>query len=174
MTGPEMAGEAVGRLTRTGFFPVISIILGLPGEEPSDVADTLRLVKGFEGQELVVFPVFYEPILEEDIFATGNFSIKNMRADHLELYRTCYEINFRRVPRLMWTMIVPGGILLKRMTLHVMAWPEIATGGRHPQDALKMHQYRKRLLWHNGGSMNQFVLHQYTTFIPPRKRVRPP
>jgi hypothetical protein len=124
---PEMVREAVGRLTRTGFFPVISIILGLPGEEPSDVADTLRLVKALAGQELVVFPVFYEPILKEDIVTASNFSIKNMRPDHLELYRTCYEINFRRVPKLMWDNQRAGGVpLLKRMTLQVMGRAEIA------------------------------------------------
>jgi radical SAM superfamily enzyme YgiQ (UPF0313 family) len=124
---PEMVHEAVGRLTRTGFFPVVSIILGLPGEEPSDVADTLRLVKELTSQELVVFPVFYEPILKEDIVSTGNFSIKNMRADHLELYRTCYEINFRRVPKLMWDNQWAGGVpLLKRMTLQIMGRAEIA------------------------------------------------
>jgi radical SAM superfamily enzyme YgiQ (UPF0313 family) len=99
---PEMVREAVNRLTRTGFFPVVSIILGLPGEESSDVAATLRLVNELTSHELVVFPVFYEPVLKEDIVSTGNFSISNMRADHLELYRTCYGINFRRVPRLMW------------------------------------------------------------------------
>ncbi len=124
---PEMVREAVDRLTRTGFFPVVSIILGLPGEEPSDVAATLRLVKELTSHELVVFPVFYEPILKEDIVSTGNFSISNMRADHLELYRTCYEINFRRVPKLMWDNQRAGGVpLLKRMTLQAMGRAEIA------------------------------------------------
>ncbi len=124
---PEMVREAVGRMTRTGFFPVISIILGLPGEEPSDVAATLRLVKELTSQELVVFPVFYEPILEEDIISLGSFSAKNMRADHLELYRTCYEINFKRVPKLMWDNQLAGGVpWLKRMVLQIMGRAEIA------------------------------------------------
>ncbi|MGD9158504.1 MAG: radical SAM protein [Desulfobacteraceae bacterium] len=124
---PEMVCEAVGRMTRTGFFPVISIILGLPGEQPSDVAATLKLVNELTSQELVVFPVFYEPILEEDIMSSGNFTIDKMRADHLELYRTCYEINFKRVPKLMWDNQWAGGVpWLKRMALQAMGRAEIA------------------------------------------------
>ncbi len=124
---PEMVREAVGRMTRTGFFPVISIILGLPGEEPSDVAKTLRLVKELTNQELVVFPVFYEPILKEEIESRNKFSIDSMRADHLELYRTCYEINFKRVPKLMWDNQRAGGVpWFKRMILQGMGRAEIA------------------------------------------------
>ncbi|NLD39583.1 MAG: B12-binding domain-containing radical SAM protein [Desulfatiglans sp.] len=123
---PDIIREAVGRMTRSGFFPVISIVLGLPGEEPKDVIDTLSLIKELSSQELVVFPVFYEPVLEKDIRAGGGFSVSSMSMSHFELYRTCYEINFKRVPKLMWDNQQAGGVpWLKRMIMQVMGRAEI-------------------------------------------------
>ncbi len=122
----DMVLEAVNRLTQTGFFPVISIVLGLPGEQPSDVSDTLRMVKELARREVVIFPIFYEPVLAEDIESFGGISLKNMRADHLALYRACYEINFKRVPKLMWDNQTAGSVpWLKRMALQVMGRLEI-------------------------------------------------
>lgn len=122
----DMVREAVNKMTLTGFFPVISIILGLPGEEPSDVRETLNLVKEMESREAVVFPIFYEPVITEEIDSGKGFSVKDMRSDHLELYRTCYEINFKRIPRLMWDNQYAGGVpWLKRAALQVMGRAEI-------------------------------------------------
>jgi radical SAM superfamily enzyme YgiQ (UPF0313 family) len=123
---PEMVREAVGKMNRTGFFPVISVILGLPGEGPQDVAATLRLVRELARREVVVFPIFYEPIRTEEIKAGQRFSRVDMRSDHLELYRTCYEINFKRVPKLFWDNQRAGGVpWLKRAVLQVMGRAEI-------------------------------------------------
>ena len=75
----------------------------------------------------MVFPVFYEPILKEEIESRNKFSIDSMRADHLELYRTSYEINFKRVPKLMWDNQRAGGVpWFKRMILQGMGRAEIA------------------------------------------------
>jgi radical SAM superfamily enzyme YgiQ (UPF0313 family) len=122
----DMVSEAVARMNRTGFFPVISVILGLPGEQPSDVAATLKLVQKLSSQEVVVFPIFYEPILPREILARQRFSREDMRPDHLELYRTCYEINFKRVPKLFYDNQRAGGVpWLKRAALQVMGRAEI-------------------------------------------------
>ncbi len=91
--------EAAERLTRTGFFPVFSLVLGLPGETPEDVARTRRLVEHLADKPCVIFPVFHEPPPESGRRA---FTIADMRSDHVELFASCYELNFRRVPKLVW------------------------------------------------------------------------
>jgi len=122
----DMVREAVARMNRTGFFPVISVILGLPGEQPADVAATLKLVQKISRQDVVVFPIFYEPILPQEIQARQRFSLETMRPDHLELYRACYEINFKRVPKLFWDNQRAGGVpWLKRAVLQAMGRAEI-------------------------------------------------
>ncbi len=101
----EMVKETAERMNRTGFFPVFSIILGLPGETRDDVERTGKLVEYLGRKRAVIFPVFYEPLSSEEV----GFGIEDMRSEHLALYRACYEINFRLMPRLFWDNQRAGG-----------------------------------------------------------------
>jgi len=116
-----MVKEAAERINRNGFFAVFSIILGLPGETPADVARTLALVKKLAAKRAVIFPIFYEPLSQQEIEAGCRFTLPKMRADHLELYRTCYEINFKHVPRLFWDNQRAGGVSrTKRVLMQIL------------------------------------------------------
>jgi hypothetical protein len=110
----DLARQASERMTRAGFFSVFSIILGLPGETPDDIARTLKLVRQLAQQQAVIFPIFYEPIMP----GLGKpFTLADMRADHLELYRTCYENNFVRVPKLFWDNQRAAGVSFAKRAL---------------------------------------------------------
>jgi len=127
----DLVREAAERMTRNGFFSVFSIILGLPGETPDDVARTLRLVKYLATKRAAVFPIFYEPILTDEIRTGQRFTLKKMRADHLELYKTCYEINFKLVPRLFWDNQRAGGVSwTKRVLMQILGRSEILSWRR--------------------------------------------
>jgi radical SAM superfamily enzyme YgiQ (UPF0313 family) len=110
----EMVREACAKMTRTGFFPVFSIVLGLPGETPDDVARTRELVRWLGTQRAVIFPIFYEPWQPGDGPA---FGLERMRMDHFELFTACYEINFRRVPSLYADNQRAGGVSWAKRTL---------------------------------------------------------
>lgn len=123
----ELLYTTAARMTRNGYFSVVSLVLGMPGETPDDIQKTLKLVKFLETQDAVVFPVFYEPHTREDIVAERRFSIATMRPEHLELYRTCYEINFKKVPLLFWDNQRCAGVSwLKRATMRVLGKTEVA------------------------------------------------
>jgi len=127
----QMIRDAADRMNRCGFFPVMSLVLGLPGETPADVAATLELVKDLRRKRAVVFPVFYEPMTADEIAADRRFSLATMTPEHLELYRTCYEINFKMVPRLFWDNQRAGGVpWIKRAVMQTMGRGEVLTWRR--------------------------------------------
>jgi len=120
----NMVRDAVSRLDCAGFFPVLSIIIGLPHETGEDLARTFRLVKDMAKKRAAVFPVFYEPLSRDE----KPFTLKEMRSDHLELYAQCYEINFKWVPPMFWDNQRAGGVSWRRRALmRILGKTEIRT-----------------------------------------------
>ena len=128
----ELVLDSARRLTQAGFFPTYSLILGLPGETPDDVRRTIALVQRLAQSPVVVFPVFHEPVRADARAAGEAFTLEKMTPAHLELYRLCYELNFRQVPRLFWDNQRAGGVgWAKRAFLQVLGWGEIVTWRRN-------------------------------------------
>jgi radical SAM superfamily enzyme YgiQ (UPF0313 family) len=124
--------EAVDKLSRTGFFPVVSLVLGLPGETPDELARTQRLVTHLAGQRAAVFPVFYEPIRPASAGGGERFALATITPEQLDLYTTCYEINFRQIPRVYWDNQAAGGVSwLKRMMIQFLGRLEMGSWRRN-------------------------------------------
>lgn len=102
--------EQVRRLARLGYFPLVSVIIGLPGETPEDVERTSAWVGQLTDERLAVFPVFHAPLDG----GTAPFGLEDMTAAHWRLFRACYRLNFRWVPRLFWDNQTAGGVPLWR------------------------------------------------------------
>ena len=113
---PQLILDVADRLSNAGFFPVFSIVLGLPGETPNDIAATLKLVKKLAEKPVVIFPVFFEPVTVKDIQSRIGFNLEKITPAYLELYTTCYEINFKRVPKLFWDNQRAAGVSLTKRT----------------------------------------------------------
>jgi radical SAM superfamily enzyme YgiQ (UPF0313 family) len=106
----EFCEHQVRRLVRLGYFPLISILFGLPGETPDDVERTFRWVQRLSGERLAVFPLFNAPLAA----GASPFGLKEMSPAHWRLFRACYDLNFRWVPRLFWDNQSAAGVPLWR------------------------------------------------------------
>ena len=113
----EFSESQVRRLVRLGYFPLISILFGLPGETPADVERTLRWVERLSSERLAIFPLFNAPLSA----AAARFGLREMSAPHWRLFRACYDLNFRWVPRLVWDNQSAAGVpLWRRSTLQAL------------------------------------------------------
>ena len=109
----EICLTQVRRLSALGYFPLVSLVMGLPGETAADVERSLQWVAALGGLRAAVFPVFHAP-LELDL---PRFGIRDMTPAHWRLFRTCYRMNFQWMPRLFWDNQTRGGVALGRRLL---------------------------------------------------------
>ncbi len=113
---PEVAAAQVGRLVRAGFLPMVSVIVGLPGETDADVERTLAWVESFRTERVAVSPLFYAPIDGRPPVTARDLSPLQWR-----LVRTCYRSNFKWIPRLYWDSQRAAGICpVRRCLLQVL------------------------------------------------------
>ncbi|MDI6449925.1 B12-binding domain-containing radical SAM protein [Anaerobaca lacustris] len=127
----RMVRETADRTTRCGFFPVVSVLLGMPGETPDDVTATLELVRDLAAKNAVIFPIFYEPMATGAEADKQRFTLAKMTLEHLELYRTCYEQNFKMVPKLFWDNQRAGGVSwARRAFMQTLGHGEVMTWRR--------------------------------------------
>jgi len=127
--------EQVRRLCRAGFEPMLSLVVGLPGESDADVRRCLEWVRALRDQPVTVFPVLYAPI-------HGQFPPDGMklRRIHWQLIREAYEFNFPGVARIFWGDQTEAGVPLgKRVLLQMLGKGQVAQWrwlfGRHYRKA---------------------------------------
>jgi radical SAM superfamily enzyme YgiQ (UPF0313 family) len=91
----EFTKQQMHRLVRTGFFPLVSLVLGLPHEEFHDAELSLRWVRGLRDQRMSVFPVVLAPL-------SGSDPVPKLSRLHWQTVIESYRLNFKWVPRLVW------------------------------------------------------------------------
>ena len=109
----EVCLEQVRRLSALGYFPLVSLVMGLPGETQADVEQTQRWVDALGDLRAAVFPVFHAS-LEAD---RPRFGVRDMTPAHWRLFRACYRLNFKWMPGLFWDNQTRAGVSLGRRLL---------------------------------------------------------
>jgi len=89
----DFSARQLRRLCRAKFFPMASIMIGLPGERDEHLQETLRWVESLGDERMAVFPLLYAPV-----DGTEPPNPRALRAVHWDLIRRCYRRNFRWVP----------------------------------------------------------------------------
>lgn len=106
----------IERLCEVGFFPMVSLVMGMPGETQEHVRRTLDFVKSLRGLQVSVFPMILAP-LDGSIAPTG----KDLTPLHWDLIKEAYRFNFKWVPKMYWDNQCGGGVpLSKRVALQML------------------------------------------------------
>ena len=106
--------EQTVRLIDAGFLPMVSLVMGLPGETGAHVRQTIRWVERLRRRPVTVFPLVYAPVRPGP---SARPPATTLSRDHWRLIRTCYRHNFKWVPRLIWDTQARGGVGLGRRLL---------------------------------------------------------
>jgi len=110
--------EQVMRLARAGFMPMVSLVIGLDGETPEDVEITRRWVESLGDARVLVFPMILAPTDAEPSPAAR----ARLRPEHGALFRTSYRLNFRWMPKLLWSEETAAGVsLCRRLAVEALA-----------------------------------------------------
>jgi radical SAM superfamily enzyme YgiQ (UPF0313 family) len=89
----DFCARQLRRLCRAGFFPMASLMIGLPGEREEHVRETLAWVQSLGDERMAVFPVLYAPL-----DGAPPPDPRRLLPAHWSLIKACYRLNFRWVP----------------------------------------------------------------------------
>jgi radical SAM superfamily enzyme YgiQ (UPF0313 family) len=91
----DFTQEQIRRLMRAGFYPLVSLVLGLSHEDPRDAELNLRWVQELKNQRMSVFPVALAPL--------GKYhSPPQLNRIHWKTVIESYRLNFKWAPKLVW------------------------------------------------------------------------
>lgn len=118
--GPEGWGEfcleQVKRLSSAGFLPLVSLVLGLPGETEDDVAATLDWVNKLGETRAAVVPLFMAPVAAGE----RGFTTRDMTRTHWRLFRRAYDYSFKWIPHAFWNDQTRAGVpMARRLVLQI-------------------------------------------------------
>ena len=91
----EVCARQVRRLIAAGWLPMVSLVVGLPGETREHVRQTLEWVRDMRRERVTIFPVIHAPV--DGGPAPARSDLTRL---HWRLIRECYELNFRWIPRM--------------------------------------------------------------------------
>jgi radical SAM superfamily enzyme YgiQ (UPF0313 family) len=91
----DFTQNQIRRIIRAGFYPLVSLVLGLSQEELRDAELSLRWVQELRKQRMSVFPVALAPLNKND-------SPPRLSRLHWQTIIESYRLNFEWVPKLVW------------------------------------------------------------------------
>ena len=94
---PQVCQEQVQKLVRAGFFPLVSLVVGMPHETDDDVRKTIEWVESLGEGPYAVVPLLYAPINDSKAFTSNDMDALRWR-----LYRVSYYSTLKWMPKYIW------------------------------------------------------------------------
>jgi radical SAM superfamily enzyme YgiQ (UPF0313 family) len=118
---PSFCAVQVERLIQAGFLPMVSLVVGLPGETETTVHQALQWVDAFREKPVTIFPLLYAPV--DGSSPAGRHDLTHR---HWQLFEVCYRLNFRWIPRMYRDNQQAAGIPAgKQFLVHYLGYGQI-------------------------------------------------
>jgi len=128
--------EQVLRASRSGFLPMVSLVVGMEGETEEHIRRTIAWVESLADERASVFPVFRVATQEGEGEGAGtgagrHFTESDMTPLHWRLFEVSYRLNFRWISELYARGLAGGGAgVLRRALMKVLGKIEAGRLGR--------------------------------------------
>ncbi|WP_455392747.1 B12-binding domain-containing radical SAM protein [[Eubacterium] cellulosolvens] len=90
---PELVCEGIGIMNDNDWYPLCTIMAGMPDESEKDVLATLELIDDLKGYKLFYTPVLFIPLKEAMLHDAHRASLKNFNKLHWEFITTSWRRN---------------------------------------------------------------------------------
>lgn len=89
----DVVTEAFGILNDNDWYPLATLIIGLPEEEEEDVAETLELIDSLKGYNAFYVPLFFVPLENCILMNRRGTELDSLTRIRWELLTRCWEYN---------------------------------------------------------------------------------
>ena len=117
----DFCAEQLLRLCKAGFFPMVSLMIGIPGETIEDIRKTQAWITALGNEIIAIFPVLYAPM-----DGSQRIGRSALHREHWQLIRSCYNLNFRWIPKMYWDNQRGAGVpLFRRFLLQMLGYAQV-------------------------------------------------
>jgi radical SAM superfamily enzyme YgiQ (UPF0313 family) len=92
---PEHVYQGIANMNDNDWYPLCTIMAGMPGETEEDIIATLNLIDDLKDLTLFFTPVLFIPLKEAILHDAHRASLKNFNRLHWEFITTCWRKNIQ-------------------------------------------------------------------------------
>jgi radical SAM superfamily enzyme YgiQ (UPF0313 family) len=92
---PEVAAQSLGIMNDNDWYPLATLIIGLPEEKEEDVIATLEMVDDLKKHYLFYVPLFFVPLENCTLMDKAGAELNSLTKQRWELLVRCWEHNVR-------------------------------------------------------------------------------
>ena len=90
---PELVCEGIGNMNDNDWYPLCTIMVGMPNEKDEDVIATLNLLDDLKGTKMFYTPVLFIPLKEAILHDAHRASLDHLNELHWEFITTSWRRN---------------------------------------------------------------------------------
>jgi hypothetical protein len=90
---PELVVQAIGNMNDHDWYPLGTIMTGMPGETEADVQATLDLLDDLKGARMFYTPVLFIPLRDAMLSDARRINLDHLSALQWEFISTCWRYN---------------------------------------------------------------------------------